>query len=375
LERIHGVPHIRPAAGDSVLAGAFSVYNGTRLRRDHTNIAVGFKNADRLRLRRANNEHRDDQDSNHGERVNVFYMKFGNFMLLLFMTLPIVRAAPKRPPIVGVSGFAVKTSSMDDARGFYSGVLGLEEAFTTKQPGGGSDLTAYKINDHQYVYISPELKGDEDRLLFVSFETSDARRLRSYLAGKGVDVPAAIAPDPEGNLSFLVKDPEENRVQFIQFKPGSLHSRNFGKFLSNRRTSDHALHVGYHVKDPVKLDGFYQEILGFRLLWKGGMKDDVVEWISMLVPDGTDWIEYMVNPGTPSVRQRGVWNHLCLGTLDMEQAHKTIVDRGYTSAKPAIGRDGRWLMHLYDKDLTRTEFMIRKPVEAPCCSPVHDVIK
>jgi hypothetical protein len=29
-------------------------------------------------------------------------------------------------------------------------------------------------------------------------------------------------------------------------------------------------------------------------------------------------------------------------------------------------------MHLYDKDLTRTEFMIRKPVKDPCCSPLID---
>jgi hypothetical protein len=31
-------------------------------------------------------------------------------------------------------------------------------------------------------------------------------------------------------------------------------------------------------------------------------------------------------------------------------------------------------MHLYDKDLTRTEFMVRKPVKEPCCSPLTDVV-
>ena len=80
-----------------------------------------------------------------------------------------------------------------------------------------------------------------------------------------------------------------------------------------------------------------------------------------------------MDPGTPSVKQRGVMDHLCLGTMDIQGAHKTIVERGYTSATPSIARDGRWLMHLYDKDLTRTEFMVRKPVQTPCCSPMHDV--
>jgi hypothetical protein len=55
---------------------------------------------------------------------------------------------------------------------------------------------------------------------------------------------------------------------------------------------------------------------------------------------------------------------------------KAVTERGYAAAAtPKIGRDGRWLMDLYDPDLTRVEFMIRKPVQTPCCSPLHDVIE
>lgn len=287
------------------------------------------------------------------------------------------QTGPKRPPITGVASFAAKVGDMAEARKFYSGVLGLEEAFTIKNPAGGSDLTTFKINDSQYVYIAPDLKDANDsRLLFVGFETTDARALRTYLASKGVDVPASVAPDPEGNLSLFVKDPEGNTVQFIQYQASSVHGRSKGKFLSARRLSDHALHVGYRIMDPAKLDAFYKDILGYRLIWKGGGRDDRFDWISMAVPDGNQWIEYMVNTGTPSVRQLGVLNHLALGTLDIETAHTHVVERGYTDkAVPSIGRDGRWLMHLYDKDLTRTEFMIRKPVKEPCCWPLTDVIR
>ncbi|MEP6917717.1 MAG: VOC family protein [Acidobacteriota bacterium] len=284
---------------------------------------------------------------------------------------------PKRPPITGVASFAVKVSDLAAARTFYSGVLGLDEAFTIKNPVGGSDLTTFKINDRQYVYVAPDLKDPtESRLLFVGFETSDARALRAYLGGKGVAVPAAVSADAEGNLSLFVKDPEGNLVQFIQYRPSSVQGRSKGKALSARRLSDHALHVGYRIMDPVKLDAFYKDILGYRLIWKGGGRDDRFDWISMAVPDGNQWIEYMVNNGTPSPKQLGVLNHLALGTLDIDAAHTQIVERGYTDkADPSIGRDGRWLMHLYDKDFTRTEFMIRKPVKEPCCSPITDVIE
>ncbi len=218
--------------------------------------------------------------------------------------------------------------------------------------------------------------NSDSRLLFVGFETDNARALRTYLEAKGIPVPGAVSPDAEGNLSLIVKDPEGNFVQFIQFQSRSVHGRNRGKFISKRRLSDHALHVGYRIRDPEALDRFYKDILGYRLIWKGGSRDDRFDWISMAVPDGDQWIEYMVNTGTPTPRQLGVLNHLALGTLDIDGAHKQVVERGYADkAVPSIGRDGRWLMHLYDKDFTRTEFMIRKPVKEPCCSPITDVIK
>jgi lactoylglutathione lyase len=286
-----------------------------------------------------------------------------------------MQGGPKRPPITGVASFAVKVADMAEARRFYSGVLGLDEAFTIKSPVGGSDLTTFKINETQYVYVSPDLKDpNESRLLFVGFETTDAAALRTYLASKGVEVPSMAAEDPQGNLSLFVKDPEGNTVQFVQYRPASVHSRSKGQFLSPRRLSDHALHVGYRIREPEKLDAFYKDMLGYRLIWKGGSRDDRFDWISMAVPDGNQWIEYMVNTGTPSIRQLGVLNHLALGTLDIETAHTQVVERGYTDkAVPGIGRDGRWLMHLYDKDLTRTEFMVRKPVKEPCCFPLTDV--
>ncbi len=42
---------------------------------------------------------------------------------------------------------------------------------------------------------------------------------------------------------------------------------------------------------------------------------------------------------------------------------------------PAIAVDGRWLLQLYDRNYTRTEIMIRKPVRTPCCSPNLDDFK
>ena len=55
----------------------------------------------------------------------------------------------------------------------------------------------YKVNDYQFVEIYAGLKGDEqDRLSHVAFETTDAPKLREYLASKGIKVPAPLKPSP-----------------------------------------------------------------------------------------------------------------------------------------------------------------------------------
>ncbi len=282
-----------------------------------------------------------------------------------------------RPRIVGIANIAVKVDSLDEARKFYTGVVGMAEAFATKDPAVAGDLACFKVNDRQFVEVSPTLKSEsEDRLIRIGFETNDARKLRDYLAAKGVPVPARIDKDPNGNRSFVVKDPDGHSVQFVQYLPGSIQSRDFGKHLAAMRISDHMLHVGVRVVDPAKADAFYKDILGFRLQWKGGPTDNRFEWISMMVPDGSDWIEYMVRETTPTPQQLGVLHHYALSTMDVQQVYKTVVERGYKPPRePAIARDGRWLLQLYDKNFTRTEMMIRKPVETPCCSPNLDDIK
>jgi lactoylglutathione lyase len=282
-------------------------------------------------------------------------------------------AEPQRPPIVGIANFAAKVSNLDAARNFYGRVLGYQEAFTVKQ-AAGADLVCFKVNDRQYLEFAPGLKDEkEDRLIHIAFETKDARKLRDYLAAKGVKVPAKVAKDPAGNLSFTVMDPEDHAVEFVQYLSGSIHSRNFGKFIPDTRVSDHMLHVGIHVLDRAKADAFYKDILGFRFLWEGGPPNNTSAWISYLVPDGSDWVEYMMGNPTPTPRQLGGMHHACLGVMDIQKPYDTVVARGYTPPnKPILARDGRMLANFFDPDLTRTEMMIRKPVQTPCCSEMHD---
>lgn len=120
--------------------------------------------------------------------------------LLLPLLLLLPALATDRPPIVGIANFVVKTDSLDDARKFYTGVLGYDEAFTHKRAGVAADLAVFKVNDQQYIEVTQTLANEaDDKMIQIGFETKDARKLRVYLAEKGVTVPAKVKKDLDGN--------------------------------------------------------------------------------------------------------------------------------------------------------------------------------
>src|ERR1700682_1158696 len=80
--------------------------------------------------------------------------------------------AVERPPIVGVAHIALKAKDLAASREFYGHYLGYQEPAPA----------VFKVNDHQYILVSNDLKGEtEDRLSNIAFETTNARQLRDYL--------------------------------------------------------------------------------------------------------------------------------------------------------------------------------------------------
>jgi catechol 2,3-dioxygenase-like lactoylglutathione lyase family enzyme len=300
---------------------------------------------------------------------------FRSLTVLVATVASVLAADLQRPPITGIAEIAFRVSDLGAARNFYGHVLGYEEAFSfaPTRTEGPPDVTYFKVNDRQYITISPGLEDQSrDRLMHIGFETPDAQRMREYLLSRGVEVTSEAAKDYCGNLTFAAKDPDGHEVLFVQYLPDSLQIRNAGNFLAHTRLSSHILHVGIQVTNQVLDDHFYLDILGFRRMWAGGPPGNGGAWISYLVPDGSDWLEYMTSSNRSPLRVAGM-NHVCLEVTDIQKPYQTALARGYTPPdKPVIARDGRWLNNFYDPDGTRTELMIRKPVETPCCSKLND---
>jgi catechol 2,3-dioxygenase-like lactoylglutathione lyase family enzyme len=272
-----------------------------------------------------------------------------------------------RPAITGISHVTLFADNIPKSKDFYTSLLGWDQV---PAAASGSGVRFY-ANHSQYVeLLTPPQPGIADRLDSVAFTTSDADALRKYLGANGVSVPEAVTVEKNGDRSFLIHDPEGNKVGFTQEgkHPPALPP------TASERLSSHIMHAGYVVRNRAVLDHFYKNLLGFHLYWQGGSREDRVDWVMMQVPEGTDWVEYMLYlPANPSLMQLGSANHLSPGVVSVADLQGKLEARGW---KPADGKnpqilgvDGKMQLDLTDPDGTRIEFMEFLPVKKPCCSP------
>ncbi len=275
-----------------------------------------------------------------------------------------------RPHITGISHMAVYASDPAAAEHFYAGILGASKGVDPETAAGAR----YYFSPAQFVEVLPLPPGQGiSRMDHTAWNTDDVNGMHSYLSSKHTPGITAVQTGSDGSRWFEVKDPEGNRVQFVQ---GS--GANAG-IVSTDPISSRVIHVGFLVRNKAAEDQFYKDVLGFRPYWYGAMQPGKVDWVSQQVPDGYDWLEYMMagdGSDTPSAdrvdaRQLGVLNHFSLGVPNMEQAMTTLISADRLSPRhdgPQMGKDGKWQANLYDPDGTRVELMEFQPVMKPCCS-------
>ncbi|HYM77881.1 MAG TPA: VOC family protein [Candidatus Dormibacteraeota bacterium] len=267
----------------------------------------------------------------------------------------------ERPRILGIDHVAFYTTAPDGVRKLYSETLGLAAA----DPIEAGETLRYIVGKQWVGYSAAPDPKATDRMDHVAFTTDNIVALRRYLTDKGFK-PSQIQGKSDHSLSFTINDPEGHHLEFVERGKGETAAP------TPSAVSHRMIHAGFLVYKRDAEDHFYREILGFRPYWHGGMKDDVTEWISLQVPDGSDWLEYMVNqPEHPDLQLTGVMNHVSFGVADIKKAQAVLESHGWKphgDEQAQLGKDGKWQLNVYDPDLVRVELMEFKPVQKPCCS-------
>jgi catechol 2,3-dioxygenase-like lactoylglutathione lyase family enzyme len=278
-----------------------------------------------------------------------------------------------RPKITGISHIAVYSADLDATNRYYTQSVGAAREDDPESPRG----VRYAINATQFVEVLPlNCAGIcVNRLDHVGWNTENAEGLRLYLVDMGWKTPAKVNHNSDGSKSFRVNDPEGNLVEFVE---PSAHAKAPD---DPHVVGHHIIHVGFLVHSRAAEVEFYQQLLGFRPYWFGGMEDGKIDWVSEQTPDSHDWLEYMMTsgrsgsgiPATISQQQLGVLDHLSIGVVSVPDAYTALVAENRLSGRfdkhPQIGKDGKYQFNMYDPDGIRLELMEFHAVEKPCCSP------
>jgi catechol 2,3-dioxygenase-like lactoylglutathione lyase family enzyme len=302
------------------------------------------------------------------------FLRFASATLLvtIAVTAP-AQTTQTRPKITGISHLAVYTSNPTATDHYYRELMGAAKLPDPENPKG----VRYAFNNVQFVEVLP-LPPDQgiNRLDHIAFNTDDAEGLRKYLAAKVWKTPSKVEKGADGSLWFTVRDPEGNKVEFVQ--PPHLPEAIVAPNVVGR----HIIHVGILVHNRDFENTFYRDLLGFRPYWWGGMVEGRLDWVSQQTPDSHDWIEYMLVhdgsaagiPPAMSQHELGVLDHFSVGVSSVDMAFKTLTDGNRLAGVPndgqtKVGKDGKGQFNMYDPDGIRMELMNFHATEKPCCSP------
>jgi len=273
-----------------------------------------------------------------------------------------------RPRITGISHIAIYASNPAATDSFYSEIIGAVKLPDPENPKGAR----YALNATQFIEVLP-LPPDAgiNRLDHISWKTDDAEALRHYLGNKSWKVPGQVEKGGDGSLWFDVKDPEGNKIEFVQ-PPTQLKP-----LAATSAIGRHIIHAGTLIHSRAVENTLYRDLLGFRPYWFGGMVEGRLDWVSLQTPDGHDWIEYMLTGDSSNSvitqQQLGVLDHLSIGVASVDEPYKMLVSGNRLTGRhddhPHIGRDGKGQFNLYDPDGTRIELMDFHATGKTCCSP------
>jgi len=255
-----------------------------------------------------------------------------------------VASAQERPRVFGIAKMTFLVSNESVAKEYYGEFLGFKKAFS--YPGPLGTIHSYKVNDRQFLeFVVDPAAREKDRFVSLSLETESVSRMVDFLRSKGVQV-SSPTKDGAGNIVALTHDSYGNAIEFMEYAPSGLHSKDTGRHLGKNRISTRIHHAGLSSRSIDPEDPFWIKAFGGRVLFT--------------VPDKIIYFGFVNS--TESVENYKSSNssfaHPCFLTDDMEETIQILRSRGGADAvaDPSIGVTGRWLLNILSPDSTKVEF-------------------
>jgi catechol 2,3-dioxygenase-like lactoylglutathione lyase family enzyme len=214
------------------------------------------------------------------------------FALLLFPALAMAQILTAT--LAGIAHVAFRVSDLTRSRNFYQ-KLGFEQAFTISKDGKITEAF-FKVNDRQFIELYPQQDPSQSLgFMHLCFESTDVEALNRAYRARSL-TPTPVKKAGAGNLLFTMTGTEDQNIEYTQYMPGSLHSKDQGQHLGTDRISKQIFAVSLRMEDPVAARTFYEQQMGFHES-RNPLEPGV---IPLLLP-GSSGQSVVISPGADEV--------------------------------------------------------------------------
>ncbi len=131
--------------------------------------------------------------------------------------------------IKGIAHVAYNVLDMERSITFYCDVLGFKKAFTIDDDNGNPWIVYIKVKEGMFIelfYTNNEKLTEQPRVGYshLCLEVDDIHEIANHLKNKGLTLDVEPIQGKDLNWQCWIKDPDGNRIEFMQISPNSLQS-------------------------------------------------------------------------------------------------------------------------------------------------------
>lgn len=127
----------------------------------------------------------------------------------------------------GIAHLAFVVNDMEKSLDFYCNKLGFEKAFSIKDDKGTPWIEYLKICNGQFLelfYGGKQKREDINDAIgysHLSIEVDDIHQVAEHVSDKGIVLDVEPKQGKDTNFQCWIKDPDGNRIEFMQIMPDS----------------------------------------------------------------------------------------------------------------------------------------------------------
>jgi lactoylglutathione lyase len=145
----------------------------------------------------------------------------------------------KKLNVSGIAHWALKVADLDRSLRFYRDTLGFSEMMRINTEDGRLMLVYLRVTDTQFVELFPDGHGnvspDEDTtsMHHICLQVDNIGATAEVLRGLGIPLFREPKLGLDGNNQCWIKDPDGNRIEFMQMLPGNMQDGAIAKLTRN----------------------------------------------------------------------------------------------------------------------------------------------